>query len=72
MDLRKDVLRIAKKVYNASLKEIISERNFSINCPFCISKNIVVNGYSKNKKRFLCKDCKKSFFLNLSLSHKIL
>jgi hypothetical protein len=72
MDLRKDVLRIAKKVYNASLKEILSERNFSINCPFCISKNIVVNGYSKNKKRFLCKDCKKSFFLNLSLSHKIL
>lgn len=47
--------KCTKTIYNTLF------HNNKLQCPFCSNVNIVKNGKNKNKQRYLCKDCKKSF-----------
>lgn len=42
-------------------------RNEKLKCPFCESDSIVKNGIIKAKQRFLCKNCEKNFYPDITL-----
>jgi predicted RNA-binding Zn-ribbon protein involved in translation (DUF1610 family) len=45
------------------MKNNVADNIVTVKCPYCGSIHAVKNGKKRNRQRYLCRDCKKSFCL---------
>lgn len=54
-------MNLIKDIYSSLNMDIFSSYKRPLKCPYCGNTHIVKNGKNKNKQRYLCKKCRKSF-----------